>query len=131
MIAIVSCFYSLWKLKAPGKLFSCVSFTQTHLSEIIDTLTFHWNHLYEVFKTLSDCHYLFDFYTLFIWLNTLFIWLTNLIDLIYMCINFELTIFFVCLKKKIQDGRLKKTELFNYPQKLSNCRQNFTDWSLG
>ena len=35
------------------------------------------------------------------------------------------------LKKKIQNGRLKKTEFFNYPQKLSNCRQNFTDWSLG
>ena len=35
------------------------------------------------------------------------------------------------LKNKIQNGRLKKTEFFNYPQKLSNCRQNFTDWSLG
>ena len=38
---------------------------------------------------------------------------------------------FFFLKKKIQNGRLKKTEFFNYPQKLSNCRQNFTDWSLG
>ena len=34
-------------------------------------------------------------------------------------------------EKKIQNGRLKKTEFFNYPQKLSNCRQNFTDWTLG
>ena len=39
--------------------------------------------------------------------------------------------FFFFLKKKIQNGRLKKTEFFNYPQKLSNCCQNFTDWSLG
>ena len=39
--------------------------------------------------------------------------------------------FFFFLKNKIQNGRLKKTEIFNYPQKLSNCRQNFTDWSLG
>ena len=38
---------------------------------------------------------------------------------------------FFFLKNKIQNGRLKKTEFFNYPQKLSNCRQNFTDWSLG
>ena len=33
--------------------------------------------------------------------------------------------------KKNQNGRLKKTEFFNHPQKLSNFRQNFTDWSLG
>ena len=30
-----------------------------------------------------------------------------------------------------QNGRLKKTELFNHPQRLSNYRQNFMDWSLG
>ena len=35
------------------------------------------------------------------------------------------------LKKKIQNGRLKKNQFFNHPQKLSNFRQNFTDWSLG
>ena len=42
-------------------------------------------------------------------------------------------------EKKIQNGRLKKTEFFNYPQKLSNCRQNFQvgpwvsriDWCKG
>ena len=34
-------------------------------------------------------------------------------------------------KKKNQNGRLKKTEFFNHHQKLSNCRQNFMDWSLG
>ena len=34
-------------------------------------------------------------------------------------------------KKKIQNGRLKKTEFFNHHQKLSNFHQNFTDWSLG
>ena len=35
------------------------------------------------------------------------------------------------LKKEIQNVRLKKTEFFNYHQKLSNCCQNFMDWSLG
>ena len=29
------------------------------------------------------------------------------------------------------NGRLKKTEFFNHHQKLSNCHQNFTNWSLG
>ena len=33
--------------------------------------------------------------------------------------------------KNFQNGRLKKTEFFNHPQKLSNYRQNFMDWSLG
>ena len=33
--------------------------------------------------------------------------------------------------KKIQNGQLKKTEFFHHPQKLSNYRQNFMDWSLG
>ena len=28
-------------------------------------------------------------------------------------------------RKNKQIGRIKKTEFFNYPQKLSNCRQNF------
>ena len=37
----------------------------------------------------------------------------------------------IFFEKKIQNGRLKKTEFFNYHQKLSNCRQNFMDWSLG
>ena len=34
-------------------------------------------------------------------------------------------------ERKIKNGRLKKTEFFNHHQKLSNFRQNFTDWSLG
>ena len=34
-------------------------------------------------------------------------------------------------KKKLPNGRFKKTEVFNHHQKLSNFHQNFTDWPLG
>ena len=35
----------------------------------------------------------------------------------------------IFLKKKNQKGRHKKTEFFDHHQKLSNFRQNFTNWS--
>ena len=40
-------------------------------------------------------------------------------------------IFLFFFAKKMKKGRLKKTEFFIHPQKLSNYCQNFMDWSLG
>ena len=52
------------------------------------------------------------------------------IDLWWIWIRTKQIYIYFFLEKKIQNGRLKNTEFFNYPQKLSDCRQNFIDWSL-